>query len=351
LFVVGLTTPELVQARFGDAFAGFALDRACALVGHNDADGLSAMAILARALERASRPVQLRIVGRGESARSAVPELDRQAPGGIICCDLGVVPHDRAPAAPVICIDHHVPRGCGVGLVISGMDFEPPPPTSLLAYWCARAIANVDDLLWLAAIGLIGDMAEAAGVREMDEARRRFGTTKLRRATALINAARRRGSGDASPALSLLMLASGPDEVLNGQRPETAELQRAKAEVAAALEEARRVAPKIRNGVALIRADSPCQIHPLLAQQWRGRLKNEIVLAANAAFRPGWVHFAVRSSRDVDLINFLAHHVPPGADGNYGSGHRAATGGALPNASWNRFILELGFDAADEVQA
>jgi single-stranded-DNA-specific exonuclease len=74
------------------------------------------------------------------------------------------------------------------------------------------------------------------------------------------------------------------------------------------------------------------------------------VLAANAGFRPGWVHFAVRSGSDRDLIDFLARRAPPGVDSNYGSGHRAATGGALRNADWNHFIRSLGFDATDEVQ-
>lgn len=344
---------DTVRARFASGLSRFAPDVPCALLGHNDADGLSAMAILARGLERAGRPARLRIVGRGENAWSAQmqAELAADPPGGFIVCDLGVGSADMAPVAPTIIIDHHVPRGGGVGTVISGLEFDPAPTTSLLAYWCAGALGEAGDLLWLAALGLIGDMADTAGFPEMDEARRRYGVTKLRRAAALINAARRRGSGDASPALSLLLSADGPDEILSGERPEAAELLAAKAEVAAALDQARRVPPKIRNGVALIRADSPCQIHPLLAQQWRGRLRNEIVLAANAAFRPGWVHFAIRSQRDLDLIEFLARRAPPGADENYGSGHRAATGGALRNPTWNTFIRGLGFDAADEVHA
>lgn len=342
---------EVVRARFAEAYTGFAVDRPCALLGHNDADGLSAIAVLARAMDRAGRKVEMRIVGRGESAWSAQmrTELSRQAVAGVIVCDLGVGSGPLAPGVPTVVIDHHVPRGTGGAFVISGLDFDPAPTTSLLAYWCAGAIADVDDLLWLAALGLIGDMAEASGFAEMDEARRTYGVTKLRRAAALINAPRRRSSGDATPALSLLLTASGPDEVLSGGGPETAELYAAKAEVAAALESARRVAPKIRNGVALIRADSPCQVHPLLAQQWRSRLKDQVVMAANAAFRPGWVHFSVRSASDVDLIDFLARRAPPGADENYGSGHRAATGGALRTTDWNQFIRSLGFDAADEV--
>jgi single-stranded-DNA-specific exonuclease len=100
----------------------------------------------------------------------------------------------------------------------------------------------------------------------------------------------------------------------------------------------------------LIRFQSPCQIHPLVAQQWRGRLKDKIVLAANTGYRPGWVHFAARTASGTNLIQFLKEHRPQGADENYGSGHVQATGGALRPADWNAFVVGLGFPE-EQVQA
>ncbi len=123
----------------------------------------------------------------------------------------------------------------------------------------------------------------------------------------------------------------------------------ARAEVKRELDAARRVGPVVRGEVALIRFASPTQIHPLIAQQWRGRLRDKIVMAANTGYRPGWVHFAVRSGADRDLVAFLAEHRPPGADEMYGSGHRQATGGALRPADWNAFIAGLGFGPAAAV--
>ena len=100
---------------------------------------------------------------------------------------------------------------------------------------------------------------------------------------------------------------------------------------------------------ALVRFASPTQIHPLIAQQWRGRLADKIVMAANTGYRQGWVHFAIRSGQDRDLVAFLAEHRPEGAGDEYGSGHRGATGGALKGCSWNRFIRGLGFGPEQEV--
>ncbi|WP_102959863.1 DHH family phosphoesterase [Mangrovicella endophytica] len=319
------------------------------IVCHNDADGLSAGVILEIALDRSGHHPRHRIIGKGENAYSPAfqTELGKQTMGGVIVTDLGVSTTPLKPGTPTVLIDHHVPTGVPEdACVISGIDDDPVPTSSLLAYRCARALGYADDLLWLAAIGIIGDMAETAGFPEMDEARERYGITALRKATALVNAPRRSASGDASAAFALLQKADRPKDVLSGLYPETAALLAARDEVSRALDEARKVAPKIAGRVAIIRFHSPCQIHPLVAQAWRGRLKDRIVIAANTGYRPGWVHFAVRTALDLDILAFLAEHRPPGADEQYGNGHRAASGGALRSDDWNAFVASLGFDAA-----
>lgn len=330
---------------FAASVAGFDADAPALILGHFDADGLSAVAILARAMERAGRTVEVRIVGRGENPWDAElrGELAARRPGGLIVTDLGVREGALVDGVPTVLIDHHRPTGSpGDSTVISGNGLEPEPTSALLAWWCARGIAEVDDLQWLAAIGLIGDMA-APDWPELVEAQTRWGKTHLRNAVSLINAPRRTARADAGPALRLLMTADGPKAITTGDLPERRALLAAKEEVNAAMEQARRVPPKVREGVALVRFASPCQIHPLVAQQWRGRLKDRIVLAANTGYRPGWVHFAARSATGVDLIDFLARHRPDGADAHYGSGHAQATGGALRPRDWNAFVTELGF--------
>ena len=312
------------------------------VMGHFDADGLSAVAILARTLSGST----VRLVGKGENPWSEAigSEVADQAPGGLIATDLGVREGDIAPGVPTVLIDHHVPTGTpGEAVVISGNGCVPEPTSALLAYWCAQAVGAGDDLLWLAATGLIGDMAEDAGFSELEEAQKRYGKTTLRSAVSLINAPRRTALADAAPALALLMKCSSPKELLSGDHPETAELLAAKEEVKAEMEVARRVAPKVRGEVALIPLASPCQIHPLIAQQWRSRLKDKVVIAANKDYRPGWVHFAARTAAGHDLIHFFAERRPEGAGSEYGSGHRQASGGALRIPEWNRFVTALGF--------
>ncbi|WP_210530412.1 DHH family phosphoesterase [Rubellimicrobium arenae] len=316
------------------------------VVAHFDADGLSAAAVLARSLRAAGRSVDVRITGKGESpwAPEFRRELEQSVPAGLLVTDLGVRAAEILPGTPTVLIDHHVPSGIPANsTVVSGNGWKPEPTSALLAYWCAQAVGPADDLLWLAAMGLVGDMADDAGFPELAEAQARYGKTAIRDAVSLINAPRRTARGDPTAALALLLRCDSPKDLLKGGHPETAELHAAKAEVAAAVEAARRIAPKVRGDVALIRFHTACQIHPLIAQQWRGRLKDKIVIAANTGYREGWVHFAARTAAGTDLIAFLAAHRPPGAGDEYGNGHVQATGGALRPKDWNAFIAGIGF--------
>ncbi|MFP5077881.1 phosphoesterase [Rhizobium sp. YIM 134829] len=316
---------------------------------HNDADGLSAGVILVKTATARGQTPAMRIVGKGENAFSPAFATEVQARHdsgeitGLIIADLGVSSALSVGSLPVILVDHHEPTGYPTSAtVISGIADDPIPTSSLLAYRCAATILDPAPFLWLAAIGLIGDMAEGSGFAEM-EAARALGITALRKAAALINAPRRSASGDAMPAFDLLMKADGPKAVLDGRFPETERLLAARDEVRRAVEDARKAPPKIVGPVALIRFSSPCQIHPLIAQSWTGRLRSDIVIAANTGYRPGWVHFAARAPRGADVLEFLEHVRPPGADEQYGKGHRAASGGALRHADWNLFVDRLGF--------
>lgn len=341
------------RATFAKAVSGFG-PGAPAILCHDDADGLSAGAILARAFDRAGRgPAHVRVIGRGESAWSTEirNELAPLAPGGIVVTDLGVQAGTILPGVPTILVDHHVPRsmpGKAEAAVISGHADAPIPTSSLLAYACASSLGEADDLAWLAGIGLVGDLGERGASADFPDVMapiKKTHTAKaLREVVSLVNAPRRSASGDAGPALRLLLRAAGPADILSAADPDAEALHDARAEVKAALDAARTVAPLFAGLVALIRADSPCQIHPLVAQSWTHRLRRQVVIGANAGFRSGYVHFAARSATVPDLIAFLQERAPElGADDQFAQGHRRATGGQVRVETWNRFVSGLGF--------
>ena len=331
-----------IQTRFGKFTASVPAGGRIAVLGHSDADGLSAAAILARALRSAGFDVTADVTRKGESAwsESALARVSRTQPAALVLADLGSRAEPLLPGIPALLVDHHKPTGAPAGAELLTSYGESDPATSgLLAYWCAAAIGRADGLDWMAAVSILADLGDKSSLSEWATARKKYGYTKLREVTTLLNSPRRAASGDATPALRLLLDATSPSAFLADAGIE--ELRAAKAEYDAALAEGRRVGPTFRGPVALITVNSPCQIHPALAQMWSPRLRKNIVICANEGFLPGRVNFSARTSLDINLIDFLAKHRPPDAGEEFGRGHDKATGGSLTPEQWNQFVEGL----------
>jgi single-stranded-DNA-specific exonuclease len=340
-----------------------------------DGDGLPSGALLWHALHAAAyeqTTVECRRKGEsawGDEIRARLRE--RQQKDGIdalIVADLGSRDGAILQGVPLLLIDHHRPIGQPEGSTLitsygtgdEAGDGKDVATTGLLSWWCARALCG-DELaakwLWLAGISLLSDLGDKAPFVELATAKARFGGGALRDATSLLNAPRRTAEGRADAALALLLKANGPKDVTSGKFSETAELLRAKAEVAAALAVARKQPPRFSRAMrdelgadlVAIRMHTAAQVHPLVAQQWRGRFPRSVIFGVNTGYRPGWVTFSGRAPAGVNLIEFLARHRPEQADVSYGLGHNQASGGALPIAVWNKWIRELGF--GDEMLA
>jgi single-stranded-DNA-specific exonuclease len=339
-----------------------------------DGDGLPAGALLMRALrEGGYSDVDGECRRKGESAWGEEigtrlrERAERHGTDALIVTDLGsrdgvILRHADGEVVPLLLIDHHRPIGQPEGstLISSYATGDPDgdgkdvATSGLLCWWCARALvgeAKASEWLWLAGISILSDLGDKAPFAELAAAKARFGGGALREATSLLNAPRRSAEGRADAALGLLMKASGPKDVTNGRFEETALLQRAKEEVAEALASARKQPPRFSRAVreelgadlVAIRMETPCQVHPLVAQQWRSRFPKSVIFGVNTGYRPGWVTFSGRAPAGVNLIEFLARHRPVEADTAYGLGHNQASGGALPTSVWNRWIQELGF--------
>jgi single-stranded DNA-specific DHH superfamily exonuclease len=126
--------PTDVTPAFRAALDRFDSSRPALTLGHFDADGLSAVAILKRALDRAARSSEVRITGKGENPWSPAlrSELKERRPGGLLVTDLGAREGDILPGTPTVLIDHHVPTGGpGDATLISGKRASgTSPPTT-----------------------------------------------------------------------------------------------------------------------------------------------------------------------------------------------------------------------------
>ena len=327
---------------------------------HFDADGLAAGAVAGRALPRLGF-TDVRVVpsGKGESAFGdpARARLTALRPDALVVTDLGVNAAGVLPGVPTLYVDHHQPAGApeAPAVVASGYGWDPVPNSSwlmweLLAPLAEAAGAPADDLLWVAAVGTVSDLGEKAPWPRLAEVRKRYTAKWLKEAVSLVNAARRASAFDVGTALGLLMTADHPRAVSEDEGAGAARLRAYRAEVNAALAEARKRAPVFAAGGspwALVPAPSPCQIHPLIAQQWRGRLPKHAVMGANPRYVPDLVAFSCRTSRvELNLPVLLRGAVDLGSwNAHFGNGHDQASGGHLPPAEFGRLLAALGFDA------
>ena len=359
--------PEAVRT-FKQWLAAAPRDGRCVVFCHYDADGLAAGALFGRALPWLGfTDVVVVPSGRSESAFSdgARDRLRAMRPASLLVADLGVHADGtlEADGVPTLYVDHHRPSGAPAGgLLVSAYDWDPIPCTAWLAYGLLEAaVPDVDELRerdWIAAVGVISDLGDKAPWPMLADARRRHTATWLKEATVLVNAARRASAFQAQTALDALLAADGPRAL--AESPEAEPLHAARAEVKAAMAEARRAAPvfseqaaAVPGGVApdglrfaLVRIDTPCQVHPLIAQQWRTRLPRYAVLCANAGFRAGRVAFSARTARDdVSLPALFQSLDTPGWNGRWGHGHDQASGGHLPPDVFADVLAALGFPA------
>lgn len=329
-----------------------ALPRAARLVVfcHFDADGLAAGALFGRALARLGF-TDVRVVPsrRGESAFSdgARTRLAVLAPDALIVTDLGVNRAGVLPGVPTLYVDHHRPEGEPAGAaVVCAYGWEHIPSSSELAFELLAPLADMDDLDWIAAVGAMSDYGDSAAWPRLPAVKKRHTAKWLREAVSLVNAARRASAFDVETPLRLLLEVDGPRALAGDDARGADRLRAHRAEVKAAMDEARKRAPVFSRTrpLALVMVDSPCQVHPLIAQQWAQRLPKYAAISANVGYLPGLVSFSVRTSRkDLDVPTMLRTVDLGEHNASFGFGHDQASGGNLPPGEFERLLSGLGF--------
>jgi single-stranded-DNA-specific exonuclease len=313
---VATTLDSLTAAR---AWLGAYGERA-AIVPHGDADGLSAGALLGQVAHGVGRHVE-------------TPWAGDLGPGEAwVIVDWGVRP--VGVNAPALYVDHHADPEPVEGVVLHADDTG-DESTSLLAW---RLLGSPSERAWLAAVGAVGDLGEAAlRLPQLSAAHPR---AAIRRLATLASAPGRLRDGPVKCAFDVLAAAPTPEAALTD--PRIAELQHARAAVHRHRRAALRAAPQVGDAAALIRLDVPAKVHSQVAVAWTRRLAGRVVVAANAGWRAGKVSFAVRSAAPIDLRAWLSKVYEPSPDsGDYARGHARATGGSLTPGAFEAFAAAV----------
>lgn len=340
---------EAAQEIFKNIISSLEKNQHIVILHDSDADGVTAGVILQIILQRTGFVQVTRIIPdreRNAWAPSNRDKIKATAPDYLFVLDLGCQSEPVIPGIPTCFIDHHRPEGTPPNsTLITAYTWTSIPNTSLIVYSLCTAIADATDLDWIAAIGTISDLGEKAPFEILAVAKSKYTAKYLKEATTLINASRR--AADYNPEISakVLLTHNSPRDIVNSTTPEVEQLRTAREQVKVEMEKARKAAPAFANNVALIRINSPCQIHPLIAQSWRARLPKYIVIVANEGYIPGKVNFSARTDSGINVLDFLRNVGLPEGEGSYGHGHDFASGGSLPIARWHELLSKLGFDA------
>lgn len=341
---------EAARDTFKTFIASMGRDRCLVILHDSDADGVTAGVVLQLALQRAGFEKVTRVIPDRE--RNAWTAANRErvqaaAPDYLFVLDLGSQSEPVIPGVPTCFIDHHRPEGVPTGdILISAYTWESIPNTSLLVWQLCQCIAEVQDLDWIAAMGTISDLGEKAPFEELAIAKSKYTAKYLKEATTLINAVRRAADYQPEVAAKVLLTHSSPRDIVNSKSQEVEQLRLAKAQVKAAMAEARKAAPIFAGNVALVQINSPCQIHPLITQSWRTRLPKYIVIVANSGYIRDRVNFSVRTDSGINVLEFLRNLGLSDGEGSYGHGHDFASGGSLPIKRWQELLVLLGFEQA-----
>lgn len=348
---------DAAQSRFADFLDSISRTTRLVIYCHFDADGLAAGAIFGRGLASGGFG-EVRVVPslRGENAFSdaARERLRAMAPTALIVTDLGVDARGVLPGVPTAYVDHHRPNGFpDDATVISAHGWERKTSSAWLAWQLLMPYNSEDDdigrLAWLGAVGAMSDYGDEGVGGAIGWLREQYTAKWLKEAVALVNAARRASAFDIETPLALLMRADHPREIAEDTTGGAERLRAYRTEVSAALAEARKAAPTFASGSpwAMLRMESACQIHPLIAQQWRTRLPKYVVIGANRGYLPGIIAFSARTARMDLAIPPLLQAIDVGPHGgSYGHGHDQASGGQLPPEAFARLCAALGFPDA-----
>jgi single-stranded-DNA-specific exonuclease len=314
-------------------------ERSVVIVPHPHVDGLAGAAMIWRGLQG---PRQIICPEKGGSVYSEDfrSQLLQTAPDALIVIDQGAREGALAPRIPTMTVDHHTPSGIPEGVYITSY---PALPGASAAHLCFQLNGEVEDELWLAALGEINDHGLHAPCSLVEVAKARYSQSALLETVSLISAASSSSRYDWQTAFDVLLNSADPRVIAGHELPAVEQLVADRDEISRDLQRARRAHPFLSDPWAVIPFSSPCLIHGAVASGAVHRLHAHFVLAANFAYQPGWVFFSIRSERPADLLAELQAITPPSMPHEWTIGHHGATGGALSRPDFRLLLNHMGF--------
>lgn len=234
---------------------------------------------------------------------------------------------------PTVVIDHHPlppqPASC---LLLSSADWQPSPCTALLVH--ALLLGEDSPRAWVAAVGALSDLGDQAPFDLLQNQLGKYGKNSLQQVVSLVNSPHRM-DGDCQQAVTALLEHDKPNHLLRSKHPAVTYLRDCQAQVKREIHLAHRAQPHLLNHLAILEISSPCSVQSLLAQTWRTRLPDHLILAANRRPDRPEVQISARARRPVNVIEGFAPF------GLQLRGHPSSAGAVLRPEQWEQVKANL----------
>lgn len=282
-----------------------------------DADGICAAALW-----------KLRLGGgtRALSNRQSLPQPPESA-RLVFLLDISCPEERFSWQLPTVVIDHHpLPESI-------------PPETQIFhdparcTAWLAHELLWPEDSPhgWIAVLGILSDLGDSIPSPLLQGQLERWGLNPLRQLTSLINSAHR-AAGDCNLALEALMEHSSPSEMLRSEHPAVVYLKECQRKVRKRLGQAKQIPAVKRGQIALVQFESDCPVQSVVAQIWKSRLAEHVVVAANRRSDLPEVHISARSRGGLNASKVLEQI------GLTVRGHAQSAGAILSPEQWEQVL-------------
>jgi hypothetical protein len=317
---------------------------------HGDADGVSAGVLAYKAMKRMNQGVEYPLTPpKGKTAYSQETSLllKKREIEALLVLDFG--PRSRLIlSGPTLFIDHHwtqVPPGKTA--VISS--YGEPVSSSLLAYQLFNSLVPLEDQGWLAVVGALDYLQESIPKDLAKAVFEHHSKKDLREITVLINSAHRCPGHHTKTAISVLLNAHDPKDVLDKKIEEVDKLYRCREQVNAEWKSHSHTAPMFMWRVALLPFSSSSSIEGMMAEAWRRNLSQYLVIAANSGWVRGMISFSARTDSGIRVMDFLNRIAPSSLKGLVADGDDEVAAGIVRIADWKRMLKRMKFKNVDEL--
>lgn len=314
---------------------------------HPDADGLSAALILKETFKRINNQKAELIYpekGQGAYTEDTIKKLNSLDIFALAVLDLGISNLKLERKIPLLYVDHHyIYETPEDSYYISSFNEKIPKPTSLLVYETASRLTDISDLLWLTAVGTIGDLGMDEPFGVFKDLPKDIHKKDLKEVQVLISSAKRASQYDVKTSLELLGKIKHPHQIISGEFPETAKLQEYRRQVNEEWKKNRHIHPEFKWKVALISFKSTYEIQGLLASMWAEQLKDYVVVAANFGYIEDKVFYVVRTKTNIDVIKFMQAVKPKDHLYPVVFGQKTSAGSCLDRDTWEKIVRKMGF--------